>query len=287
MKQCIRIVFCLLLLTRCGDMEIRKGSSRSRAGRAPSRTATKVATTLPVPEQDAFDNAQEDAQGEQASPPAGNLEFLLSLMEGKPSKETETRLKEFLRQNPTDKRGSFLLGAYYLKNGKRGLAKYLLDPLEKDSGLAWRSLLLNDLGLMALQEGNRTLALGYFERAARSLPEVSEPLVNLGAMYLQSHSYADAEAVFRKAHLMDDDSEDAVLGLGSALEGLGKFEQAHQVYSDYTSSHPNTLSALYNDALLLGGRLHRQEEASQRLLRYIQRGGKETARAQEIVKTWR
>lgn len=273
------------------------GSYAAKCRERSSDSSSKLAPSGIIPEpalwsrvQDVSEDAPEDAPEAakvQESPPAGNLELLLPLMGGKQSKETETQLKEFLKQNPTDKRGLFLLGAYYLKNGKRGLAKYLLDPLEKDSGFAWRSLLLNDLGLMALQEGNRTLALGYFERASRSLPEVWEPLVNLGAMYLQSHSYADAEAVFRKARLMEEDSEEAVLGLGSALEGLGKFEDAHQVYNDYTSSHPNTLSALYNDAVLIGGRLGRHEEASQKLLRYIQRGGKETARAQEIVKTWR
>ena len=35
-----------------------------------------------------------------------------------------------------------------------------------------------------------------------------------------------------------DDFEDAVLGWGSALEGQGKFQDAHKIYADFISAHP-------------------------------------------------
>lgn len=215
------------------------------------------------------------------------LEYISVLDTSGHSMDAESRLKKYLAENPGEKKAVFLLGVHYMRQHKKDLAAYFFGMLEKDPAFAWKSLLYNNLAMLALQESNRFAALGYLEKAVKTDPPTAAPFVNLGALYLQSHSYADAEKLFTRAQEIDGDFEDAALGRGSAMEGMGKFEDAHKVYADFIASHPDALSVLYNDSVILGNRLKQRDAAAQQLLRYIQRGGKETAKAHEIIQSWR
>jgi tetratricopeptide (TPR) repeat protein len=199
----------------------------------------------------------------------------------------DKRFKEYLAKHPSDQRALYLLGVHYLRLRKESLAYFFLGQLEKDPSFKLKSLLLNNLGVVALKDKNRPAALDYFERATKEEPELSAPYVNLGSLFLQSRSYADAERAFRKAEAIDRESEDAVLGLGVALEGQAKYEAAHEVYSEFIDDNRNALAALYNDAVLLGNRLGQKEKASELMTRYLQNGGKESAKAQETLRNWR
>jgi tetratricopeptide (TPR) repeat protein len=203
------------------------------------------------------------------------------------AQDAEKKIRAFMEKYPNDKRGAFLLGVHFWRLNKKELTNYFFNQLEKDASFPWKSLLYNDLGMLALQDKNRTLAIGYFEKATKANPPTAAPFVNLGALYLKSRSWSSAEVAFAKAADLDPEFEDAALGLGVALEGEGKNEEAHKVYSDFTTAHPGSSSVVYNDALVLGNRLGRKEEAAQLMLRYIQGGGKETAKAQEVIQTWR
>lgn len=200
---------------------------------------------------------------------------------------TRKKNKKYLSDHPGETRAVFLLAVHYLRAEKKDLANYFFTQLEKNNAFPWKSLLYNDLGMLALGEKNRLGAIAYFEKATKALPKTPAPFVNLGALYLQSRSYAEAEKLFTEAFAVDSDMEDAALGLGYSLEGQGKIEEAHKVYNDYITAHPDALSALYNDSIILGNRLKRREEAAQQMMRYIQRGGKETAKAHEIIQSWR
>jgi hypothetical protein len=59
------------------------------------------------------------------------------------------------------------------------------------------------------------------------------------------------------------------------------------VYSEFIDDNRNALAALYNDAVLLGNRLGQKEKASELMTRYLQNGGKESAKAQETLRNWR
>lgn len=215
------------------------------------------------------------------------LEYLSLIDAAGKHAEAEKKLKIYLGEHAGEKRAVFLLAVHYWRVQKKELATYFFNQLEKDAAFPWKSLLYNNLGMLALQDRNRTAAISYFEKATKASPTTAAPFVNLGALYLQSRSYTEAARVFSRARDIDDDFEDAALGLGVALEGQGKFEEAHRIYGSYINAHPNALTALYNDSVLLGNRLKQKELASQQMLRYIQRGGKETARAQEIIQSWR
>jgi len=213
------------------------------------------------------------------------LEYL-SVIDTLGRKDSEKKIKGYL-QNHSDNRAVFLLAAHYLKENRKELAKYLFGVLEKDAKFVWKSLLYNNLGMMELKAGERDLAIDYFERATRAKPPIAAPYVNLGALYLQSRSYKSAEKVFDVAVKIDPLFEDAALGLGLALEGLGRFNDSHKVYAQHIEKNPEALSVLYNNSIILGNRLNRRADASQQMLRYIQRGGKETAKAKTILRKWR
>lgn len=215
------------------------------------------------------------------------LQYLSVIDASGRSAEAGKLIKQYLAQYPNEKRAVFLLGVHYMRLKKRELAQYFFTQLDKDARFVWKSLLYNNLGMIALQDKNRDLALDYFEKATKAQPPTAAPYVNLGSLYLQSRSYVDAEPLFRKALDIDEEFEDAALGLGICLEAQGKFEEAHKTYASYLNDNPDGLSVLYNDAIILGNRLKQREQASEMMLRYIQRGGKETARAHEIIQTWR
>jgi len=215
------------------------------------------------------------------------LKYLSLLDASGRTTEAGKLLKNYLGKHPNEKRAVFLLGVHYQRAKKKELAHYIFSTLEKDTKFAWRSLVLNNLGMMAFQEKNREKAIDLFEKATKSQPPTAAPHVNLGSLYLQSRSYADAEALFRKALDIDDEFEDAALGLGASLEGQAKFAEAHQVYASFLNDNPDGLSVLYSDAVILGNRLKQRDAAAEMMLRYIQRGGKETAKAHDIIQTWR
>ncbi len=197
------------------------------------------------------------------------------------------QIKQFIAVRPGDKRAAFLMGVHFLRSGKQDYARYLFAQLEADKDFPWKSLVLNNLGMIALGDRNREQAIAFFERSIRATPKIGAPFVNLGALYLQSASYADAAKRFAEAKKIDPDFEDAVVGFASALEGQGKYEEAHAAYETFIETHPMAVTALYNDAILLGNPLKQREKAAEMMLRYIQRGGKESARAHEIIRTWR
>lgn len=215
------------------------------------------------------------------------LAYLATLAASSRRNEAEKKIKEFLAEYPKDKRAAFLLGALYLRSGKKELASYFFNQLEKDADFPWKSLVYNNLALMALDEKNRPLAINYFEKATQSEPKIAAPFVNLGSLFLQSRSYGAAEKLFKEARSLDEKFEDATLGLGVALEGQGKFDEAYALYKDYLDDNRGASSVLFNAAVILGSRLDKKQEGAELLQQYLQRGGKESAKAHEILQSWR
>jgi len=205
---------------------------------------------------------------------------------GKNSEATAKAYK-LLEHNPEETRAVFLLAVSAMRRNRRELAKFHFEKLEKDRNFPWRSLLFNNLGMIALKENDRNRAIEYFEKAVDAKPEIPAPLVNLGSIYLQSHHYSKARSMFEEAVELDGNFEDAHLGLGVSLAGLGRHDKAHSVFSGYLSSHPNALSLLYNDAILLAKHLKKKNKARAKMMRYIKKGGKETAKAQKLIQKWR
>jgi len=203
------------------------------------------------------------------------------------SAKAEGLIKKYLIRYPEEKRALFLLAAENLKNGKKELASYFFNLLLKDEGFSWKSLVSNNLGVIALQEKNRLQGIAFLEEAAGQSPEHPSIYLNLGSLYIEGHGFKDALPLFEKAHRLNQKSEEAALGLGLSLESEGKFEEAAKVYQECISDNPDASQVLFNYAIVLGNQLKQREKASQLMLRYIQKGGRESSRAHEIMKNWR
>jgi tetratricopeptide (TPR) repeat protein len=216
----------------------------------------------------------------------GYLQYL-ALLDAAEHAYAEKKIRSFLVNKPSERRAAFLMGAHLLRKKKFDTAKFIFSQLEKNEDFLWKSLVMNNLGQFALMEKNRELAIEYFEKASKASPRIAAPLVNLGALYLQSASFKAAEPLFAKALETDPDFEDAALGLGVAVEGQGNSAEAHAVYARFMEAHGDALSTLYNDSLVLGNAVGDREKAAELMLLYIQRGGKQTARAREIIQSWR
>lgn len=213
------------------------------------------------------------------------LDYIGSINTGR--SETEGKIKKFMAVHPNEKRGVFMMAVHYLKGNKKEMASFLFKGLEKEKDFPWKSMVYNNLGMLALQEKNRPVAIEYLEKAVKASPATAAAFVNLGALYLQSRNYTEAQKMFARAVDLDDEFEDAALGLGASLEGQGKFEEAHNTYAAFIADNADALAVLYNDSLVLGNRLKQKEVAAQMMTRYLQRGGKETARAHENLQSWR
>lgn len=181
----------------------------------------------------------------------------------------------------------FVLAVKAKAQKKTELARYFLSLLDKDPDCNVRSLVQNNLGMLALLEKNRLKALALFEKAVESKPDHPSPYLNLGGISLEGWGFKDAAPLFEKAYQLDPKNEAAVLGWGVSLEGTGQYEKAREIYSDYLSQFPEAEPVLFNYAIILGNYLKQPAQAAQVMLRYIQRGGKQASRAHEIIKTWR
>ncbi|NBX94002.1 MAG: hypothetical protein EBQ85_12295 [Proteobacteria bacterium] len=217
----------------------------------------------------------------------GYLDYLIRLSALGKSSETEGKIKKYLIRYPQEKRAVYLLAVHYLRNKKRELANFFFSQLDKDPKFSWKSLVNNNLGMLALQDKNREQAIGLFEKATQQEPLNVSALTNLGALYEESSNTRDSLKLFEQAYSALASDEDVVLGYGVALEGEGQFEKAAKVYQEFIAANPNSVSPLFNYSIVLGNHLKRREEAAQIMLRYIQRGGKQAGRAHEIIKSWR
>ncbi|MFM8269039.1 MAG: tetratricopeptide repeat protein [Pseudomonadota bacterium] len=201
--------------------------------------------------------------------------------------QTQGLLKKYLLRYPNEKKAVFLLACEYLKQGKKELAQYFFDQLEKDSSFPWKGLISNNEGMLALQDKSRIQATALFEKASEESPEHPSSLINLGSVYLEGFGFKEALKYFEKAVELNPENEDAILGLGLCYEEVNEPVKAAKAYDAFIAENPNATQVLFNYSILLGNTLKKREQAAQIMLRYIQRGGKEASRAHEIMKTWR
>lgn len=215
------------------------------------------------------------------------LAYLASIDTAGRSAEVDKRLRTFIAENPKDFRAQFLFANHCWRIGRREMARFFYSKLEKEEDFPWKALVFNQYGTIALDEKRMNVAMDWYEKAMEAGPNYAPVFVNLGSLYLESGSHRDAEVLFLRASQMDDKWEDVVLGLGGSLEGQAKFQEASKAYADFLSDNSDALQVMYNHALILGNRLNERVKASQVMMQYLQRGGKDTVRAQKILGTWR
>ena len=89
----------------------------------------------------------------------------------------------------------------------------------------------NTLGLIKLRSKDVTGALTEFRKAATLDPSLSEAQLNIGAISLSARSYKQAEEAFQAVLKKVPNHFDATVGMGVALRGQRKADEAEQWYN--------------------------------------------------------
>ncbi len=286
----MKILICILFLSGCVSNEIKNTSSITSAKTV--RYLAWFEGDLQNEYKPSRDLALKKIKVWESEPPEISdtekyLSYLALLDLSRQDDEALKKIKDYLQKNPKELRGEFLLAVHYMRRGKDELANYFFTKLEKKHSFQWKSLLYNNIGLMAYKAKNYNEAVLYFEKAIGSFPPIAAPFVNLGAIYLRGRNYEKALQMFQKAVSIDPNFEDAVLGMGVSLTGLKRYEEANNIYGEYIERNPEGVSVLYNKALVLGDNLKRSKEASEVMLQYIQKGGRQAVRAQKFMEDWK
>ncbi len=160
--------------------------------------------------------------------------------------EVRRAAEEVLRADPNDVEALLVLGALESQRGNPSAAWVTLrQAWELDDG---RAELWNNLGLVALAEGDATQAVEHFRRAARSSGSHVESRLNLGAVLLEFLDYERSLEAF--GQVLEAESTNCVgyLGKGAAAFGMKEFETSVASLEYYLnhcdSDHVDTLEML-------------------------------------------
>ena len=118
-------------------------------------------------------------------------------------------------------------GRLALDMGQVDLAEKLLARANDPQAPDWR--VLNALGAIEAQRGNKAPATDYFERAAKLAPREPSVLNNLALTYALDNDPAKAEEMLRRAAAAGGDVTKVRQNLALVLGVQGKLDEAQQV----------------------------------------------------------
>ncbi len=131
---------------------------------------------------------------------------------------------------------------------KLQLAQLVCDEAKKlDENYA---PIYNTLGLIKLRKNDKTGALTEFRKAAALDPTLTEAQINIAAISLSSRNYKQAEDAFAAVLKKLPTHVDATLGMGVALRGQRKYDEAENWYKKLQQLDAKNCSVLYNLGLL-------------------------------------
>ncbi len=139
------------------------------------------------------------------------------------------------------------------KNKSRlDVAKLLLEEGKKRN--ASYAPLYNAWGLLHIRKGNVGDALNMFRQAISIDASLTESQMNVAQLVLSFRKYDEAEQQFRqvltKKELSKEERYNATIGLGVAVRGLKKTDEAARLYEEAKGQIPERGDAYYNLGLL-------------------------------------
>ncbi len=141
-----------------------------------------------------------------------------------------------------------ILAQAYLRKGNKDLALIILNSLggeeSKDGEIH------NMLGLVALRNNERTLAMSHLKKSLELDPNIVSARMNLGLVYLKYQQLDSAEKQFKDVLVHFPGHADAKLHLAIIDSQMGRYKQALAVFNDTLENDPDNAVALYNLAVL-------------------------------------
>jgi tetratricopeptide (TPR) repeat protein len=108
----------------------------------------------------------------------------------------------------------------------------------------------NTLGLVELKRKNISPAITQFRKAVDMNPGFNEARLNLAALSLNNRDYKTAEENFRAVLTSQPKNYEASIGLGVALRGGKKIDEAETQYNEAQKLDPSNPSSYFNIGLL-------------------------------------
>ena len=155
--------------------------------------------------------------------------------DGRP-KDAEMRLREILRDDPTNATATRALGSIALEEGRYRMATRLLQnavKLAPDYFAAWVELSRALTEFEQLDEARDAIA-----QVIRLESGLAYPYVLLGNLESKAGDYEAAVTAFETALGKQADNGGALAGLGHALKTIGRQEQAIDRYRSCVQSYP-------------------------------------------------
>ena len=155
--------------------------------------------------------------------------------DGRP-KDAEMRLREILRDDPTNATATRALGSIALEEGRYRMATRLLQnavKLAPDYFAAWVELSRALTEFEQLDEARDAIA-----QVIRLESGLAYPYVLLGNLESKAGDYEAAVTAFETALNKQADNGGALAGLGHALKTIGRQEQAIDRYRSCVQSYP-------------------------------------------------
>jgi tetratricopeptide (TPR) repeat protein len=203
-------------------------------------------------------------------------EDLKALQEAKTRKNEEALIRAASRILGVDSKHVVALNTlalFYYEQGKLGLAKIILSRALKDH--ADVAALHNNLGIIYLAENKQRLAIGEFKKALDLESSQRIAAANLGSIFLEYRDYERAmrplEAGYRatRSELKSGTpyAVEVANNYAVALSGLGKFDDAKEIYGEIAAGSARHPTVLLNYAILLIEKMKNYKEGGKLLSR--------------------
>lgn len=175
---------------------------------------------------------------------------------------------KILSKDPNNVRALNGMAVHYINNNKEGLAKILLDRALKVN--ANEPALHNNLGVIALKEGDLRRAIVNFQKALEVKSDYLTGATNLGSIFLEykdysralgplSESYRTVKSDLRRGQKA---AVEVANNYAVALMGTGEPKKAKSVFEAIVDGDSRSPEPLLNYAILLGEVLNEKREAA-------------------------
>jgi tetratricopeptide (TPR) repeat protein len=135
----------------------------------------------------------------------------------------------------------------------------------------------NTWGLIKVYKGDVISALRYFQRAIMLDPGLFEAQMNFGEVTISFRGYEDGRKAFASAVALRPESYDAIIGLGTALRGLGEFAEAEAEYERAKQIDGGRPEAYFNLGVLyqdyMSGSVSDLKKAKSYFSEFLERAG--------------
>lgn len=158
-------------------------------------------------------------------------------------KDQKTYCQYWVNLSPKNPGPSFWLAEAYWVEGDYENARHFFARAISGGFMDWG--VYSNLGMIAFQKENLSLAKHYLTRSLEINPRAASVYNNLGTVYLRENDLHGAEGYFDESLKIDPRLVEPRLNLAEIAKRSGQMEKAVQVYEDILRIDPRDIASLY------------------------------------------